>query len=179
MTCPINGKPCVKYKCFHITEKQGEKVETYMVCEDCLYISATSKIKMSDEDVSCDKCGTKLEDVLKGSRMGCARCYDCFEGTIEHVIRAVQDGDRHAGRIPTTWKMEQAEIADPVKFLTELKQKYRIAVKSERYEKASVLNSNISEFESLIEKYEKERRPLSIKKEIADLIYKIRESEST
>jgi protein-arginine kinase activator protein McsA len=177
MTCPLNGKPCVKYKCFHITEKHGEKVETYMVCEDCLYISATSKIKMSDEDISCDSCGLKLEEVLKGSRMGCARCYDCFEGTIEHVIKAVQDADRHVGRIPTTWKMEQAEKTDPLQFLTELKQKYRIAVKSERYERASALNSHIIRFEELLERHEKEGRSPPVQKEIATMIYDIRESE--
>ncbi|NBT57381.1 hypothetical protein EBT16_01210 [bacterium] len=178
MTCPLNGKPCLKYKCFHITEKNGEKVETHMVCEDCLYISATSKIKMSEEDVSCDSCGMKLEDVLKGSRMGCARCYDAFEGTIEHVIKAVQDGDRHVGCTPTTWKMDQAEKTDPVKFLAELKQKYRIAVKSERYEKAAVLNSHIVKFEELLERYEKEGRSPPVQKEIALMVYDIRESES-
>lgn len=168
----------MKHKCFHITEKHGEKVETHMVCEDCLYISATSKIKMSDDDISCDSCGMKLEDVLKGSRMGCARCYDCFQGTIEHVIKAVQGADRHTGRIPTTWKMEQAEKTDPVKFLTELKQKYRIAIKSESYEKASALNSDIKRFEELLGRYEKEGRSPPVQKEIATMIYEMRESES-
>lgn len=168
----------MKHKCFHITEKHGEKVETYMVCEDCLYISATSKIKMSDEDISCDSCGMKLEEVLKGSRMGCAKCYDCFQGTIEHVIKVVQEADGHVGRVPATWKMEQAENTDPSIFLTELKQKYRIAVKSERYERASALNSSITGLESLLEKYEKEGRPPSVRREVATMIYEIRESES-
>ena len=178
MKCPLNGKPCLKYKGFHITEKHGENAENYMVCEDCLYISAASKIKMSDGGISCDSCGLKLEEVLKGSRMGCARCYDCFEGTIGHVIKAVQDADRHVGIIPTTWKMEQAEKTDSLKFLTELKQKYRIAVKSERYERASALNSDIIRFEELLGRHEKEGRSPPVQKEIATMIYEIRESES-
>lgn len=176
MTCPLSGKPCVKYKCFHITEKHGEKVDSYMVCEDCLYLSATAKIKMSDkDDMSCDSCGMSLEEVLRGSRMGCARCYEKFEGTMEHVIKAVQsgDGDRHTGSVPFSWKMGQAEKTDPIKFLTELKQKYRIAVKSERYEKASFLNSKIAEFEKIMEK----RRSSSAKKEIAEFILECRGSE--
>lgn len=178
MTCPLNGKPCVKYKCFHITEKHGDKIETHMVCEDCLYISATSKIKMSDEDIACDSCGLKLDEVLKGSRMGCARCYDCFNKTIEHVIKAVQYGDRHVGRIPATWKMEQAEKTDPLKFLTELKQKYTMSVKSERYERASEIKLSIINFEKLLERYEKEGRSPLLRREIATTIYNIRNLES-
>ena len=178
MSCPINGKPCVKYKCFHITEKHGDKVESHMVCEDCLYISATSKIKMSDEEVSCESCGMKIEDVLKGSRMGCAKCYESFKGTIEHVIRAVQEGDEHVGKIPTTWKMEQAENTDPIQFLSELKQKYINAIENERYEKAAALNLTIAKFKGLAERYEKEGRSHSIKKEITQMIYEIRESDS-
>lgn len=178
MTCPLNGKPCVKYKCFHITEKHGEKVDSYMVCEDCLYLSATAAIKMTDEDLSCEGCGTKLEEILKGSRMGCAKCYDCFEKTLEHVTKAVQvgGGERHVGRVPEQWKRLQAEATDPLKFLTELKQKYRISLKSERYERASFLNEKILKFEELLNKYEKRRAP-SVKRELSDIIYDCRESE--
>jgi protein-arginine kinase activator protein McsA len=168
----------MKYKCFHITEKHGEKVDSYMVCEDCLYLSATSKIKMADEDLSCGTCGMRLEEILKGSRMGCAKCYDRFEKTLDHVIKAVQigGGERHVGRIPDQWKRLQAEAADPVKFLTELKQKYRISLKSERYDKASFLNEKIIDFEKLLVNYEKRRAP-SVKRELADMIYHCRESE--
>jgi protein-arginine kinase activator protein McsA len=178
MTCPINGKPCVKYKCFHITEKHGEKVESHMVCEDCLYLSATSKIKMSEEDVECESCGTKLEEVLKGSRMGCPKCYERFEKTMEHVIKAVQSGggERHVGSVPDQWKRAQAEATDPTMFLAELKQKYRIAVKSERFEKASFINSKIVQFEEIFGRYKKKQTP-SVRREFVDLIHECRESE--
>lgn len=174
MTCPISGKPCYKYKFFHVTEKKDEKINSHMVCEDCLYADTVSKIRLSDGDASCESCGIKLDDILKGSKIGCSNCYEAFKDTMTSVIRIAQGGsDRHFGTIPQTWKIQEAEKTDPLKFLLELKQKLAIALKDEFYEKANFLNSKIKQIEKIIDK-NKKRAP---SKELVDVILECKESQ--
>jgi protein-arginine kinase activator protein McsA len=45
MNCPLSGKPCDKFKEFHITNIENGKVETINVCEDCISLTELEKQK--------------------------------------------------------------------------------------------------------------------------------------
>lgn len=180
MNCPINGKPCSKYKGFYITEKKGEDVKTYQVCEDCLYLSSSNTT--SSEIKKCSGCGKTLAEIVKDSRFGCDKCYVEFESSMEYILATVQgvSDASHKGRKPYLWRKEQAETSSPVSFATELSQKLRIAKKNEDYKLAAKLKSTLDFFGSKLSEYhnaDEERAP-SIKKELAEFIFKYRESES-
>lgn len=180
MNCPINGKPCVKYKGFFVTEKHGDKVDSYLVCEDCLYINATAKLDKPPEFEKCS-CGMTIEEISRGSRIGCAKCYDHFSEVLNKIIAVVQAPNRpqHVGRIPELWKREQAKQTSAVSIATELTQKLKIAIKEENYKMASELKVKIEELRVLIEKYKKADEGQILAEELANFVYDYRWKEST
>jgi protein-arginine kinase activator protein McsA len=179
MTCPINGKPCVKYKGFQVTEKVGEKAQTHTVCEDCLYLSSTKNIQVMDDDETCSSCGTALSDILRGKRIGCASCYDQFNRTMGHIIDALQGGFdlRHKGDPPYLWKIEHAEKTDPSTFASELSRAIEAAMDWEMYERVPALKEKLDAFRALVKKYESadEQQAPSVRREIAEFVFDYRE----
>jgi len=180
MNCPISGKPCLKYKGFHVTEKKDGKTNSYSVCEDCLHTeSATAKIEAVVDKNSCSNCGVTLNDILKGSRMGCAKCYDNFDGTLEHMLAALHNVSKakHTGGIPLAWKVKQAEETNPVTFLAELNQEMDEIIYQEKYEQVGKIKKDISDFNEILFRYKNadESQAPPIKKELVNFIYEYRE----
>lgn len=184
MKCPLSGKPCNKYKGFHITEKAAGKVETHSVCEDCLYTQFQKKENENELLKPCSKCGTTLDTVIKGGQLGCAICYEEFGENLIYIISALQGGNKdikHTGNVPESWKISEAEKTIPIKFATELAYKLKSASKNEEYEKASFIKNNLEKFSTLLlrlQQADEERAP-SIKKALADFIYEYRKNESS
>jgi protein arginine kinase activator len=191
MTCPINGKPCSKYKGFHITEKIGGKTQVFEVCEDCLHANMKKVIEIPQEANDCEMCGMSLGDLLKSTRVGCPNCYNHFDKTIQHVVASAQGSANlsHVGAAPEQYKMRMAENEDLASFLVELDHEVRMAVLGEKYEEVPKLKSKIKEFEETLARYkervrldelvetENERRAPSIRKELAKIIFDYRESK--
>ena len=48
----------------------------------------------------CPSCGMTAEDYHRSSRLGCAHCYDHFAGPLAPVIRDMQPGATHVGKVP-------------------------------------------------------------------------------
>lgn len=185
MKCPLTGKPCNKHRAYFITEIKGSSATTLNVCEDCLHSqSKTDQIESPEYDKSCDFCGLKLKELFKGSRIGCANCYTCFDKYITLIVMAINESFnklKHVGRVPELFKIKQAEETDPKKFLLELNQKLKIAVKNENYKKASNLKNEIIAFSAILDSLEsnsndEELSPL-IRDKIINYIYSYREKE--
>jgi protein-arginine kinase activator protein McsA len=191
MTCPINGKPCSKYKGFHITEKVGGKTQVFEVCEDCLHSNMKKIIEIPQEANDCEMCGMSLSDLLKSTQVGCPNCYTHFEKTIQHVVASAQGSANlsHVGIVPNQYKMRMAENEDLASFLVELDHEVRTAVAGEKYEEVPKLKAKMKEFEEILVTYkehvrldelvetEKERRAPSTRKELAKIIFEYREGK--
>lgn len=182
MSCPLSGKNCTKYKAFHITEKVGEEVKNYSICEDCLH----THIQKTDvvNDITCSKCGTTAESVLKGGRLGCADCYDELSEILSYMIPVIQNGPKdikHTGSVPNAWLIKESEEESPIKFATELAYKLKAASRDEKYEKAALLKNKLEQFSVLLLRLQKanDQRVPKIKKALADFIYEFRKEEST
>lgn len=182
MNCPISGKPCSKYRGFYITEKHGDKLNTFQVCEDCLYLNASkSNVEIIQEESKCLTCGKTLGEIVKDSRVGCADCYDNFKHSMQYIISAVQaTTESHKGKSPELWRRQQAEQSDPVSFATELSQKMKIAKRNEDYKAAAKFKSILDSFMVKLSEYHEAdgERALVLRQELADLIFIYRESES-
>lgn len=179
--CPINGKPCSKYKPYHITEKVSGKVENYIVCEDCLY-NKTSNLNLSNEDLTC-VCGTKLNEILKGGRIGCAKCYEVFKDYIYQIVSVVQNikDPKHVGSAPYLWKWQQAENTSCAEFVDEIKLKIKELADKEDYKKAQKLKKQLDSFQEIEIKFLKadEEQAPCVKKELVQFIYEFRELDLT
>lgn len=152
----MDGRPCYKYKGFVVKNKQGEGSQTLQVCEDCM--SKNPDLAEEDEFGPCPGCGTKLDHVVKKSRMGCAMCYDHFGEPLSYIIAALQlTGEtKHVGRVPESFKLSKSESVDPMKFATELSQKMRILLREEKFEEAARLKPVLSRIKALLSSGSKE-----------------------
>lgn len=180
MNCPLSGKPCNKYKGFHVTEKKGDEVKDYTVCEDCLH-TQFSKLEVK-KPAPCSNCGTTIESIMQGGKTGCEKCYFEFDEPLSHIISSIQNGNRdirHTGRIPEDWLMKNAEETSPIKFATELAYKLKFASKNEEYHKASFIKQKLEELTPLLTRLQgaDEERAPEIKKALASFIYQFRKEE--
>ena len=150
MKCPLNGKPCSKYKPHAVSTESG----LHMVCEDCM--ASNPDIKHVDELGPCVRCGATIDQIVRNSRMGCSDCYDHFAEPLSYILAAVQFGgeSKHVGSIPECHKRGVAESLDPMKFATELAQKVKLLVRAERYEEASGVAKTLAEVKAVMEKGE-------------------------
>lgn len=157
MKCPVTGKPCLKHKAYHVVEKKEGKFIDFLVCEDCLY-NQEKKIKMVTDNTNCKNCKTKLDDVLKGEKLGCQKCYQNFEETIKEILKHVQKTEDiiHKGSIPSQWKMEKAKNTLPSEFLEKIKFDLELAIEKEEYEIAIEINKTLNNFEKKLKKYKKQ-----------------------
>lgn len=145
MNCPIDGKPCSKYKSHTVKDSEGK---SHVVCEDCV---AKRGLKVESGFGACPRCGTTMEQIVKESRVGCAGCYDHFETPLSLVIASVQVGaNKHVGTPPISFRRSLAGSTRPVEFATELLVKMKAAAKNGRYEEAAELRDLLKEVKKLM-----------------------------
>lgn len=184
--CPITGNNCLKFKGYHVTNIKNKNVDSFIsICEDCLCDLDKNNIEKEKSEFVCS-CGLTLEELLKKSRMGCAKCYEIFEKPIQIALEKIhrtpeisQKEICHTGRVPISWKKRQAAEIDPKKFLLELKQKLAISIKEENYKLANELKYIVKGFEALLKKIDefendKDQQEL-IKNQVSEFIYLFRE----
>jgi protein arginine kinase activator len=199
MKCPITGKPCNKYKAFHITNISKKDLCVFNVCEDCL--SQIDKYEMISEEKGiidlknqnenqneCWFCKLTLEELIRTSRVGCQNCFEVFGKQLSIAFQKLQITPstnqkelRHVGRVPEYWKRKQAKETDPNKFLLELKQKLALSIRKEEFKKSKELKDRIYSFEFLIKKIDEfkndEEQQELIKNQIYEFIYMFRKKE--
>lgn len=49
----------------------------------------------------CDNCGMNYAEFSKGGRLGCSMCYTHFLQQLDPLLRRVQGGTQHAGKVPS------------------------------------------------------------------------------
>lgn len=193
--CPINGKPCVKYKAYHITEIGKNGPINLNICEDCLCQLDSFDVQKVSKDLAqktlakiyetCEFCGLTIEEFVKKGRLGCSKCYEKFDRPLVIALEKLHYEPskkqvkklRHVGRVPTSWKIKQAKETNPDELLLKLKEKLEKFVKEEKYRQANTIKEEISSLSLLINKL-KEDNLESTKDEIYKLIYDIIEKES-
>lgn len=129
----------------------------HLVCEDCIHQTQSQhKIATPADEETCADCGITLSEIVKGSRFGCAKCYENFSETVGYIIASLQGGGhdiRHVGSVPRGFLMERAKETTREGFLEELGKEMRKAVSIEDYGKAKLLADDVKKI--------KEGEPLS------------------
>ncbi len=95
-------------------------------------------------DIRCDSCGMDYFRFKKTGRLGCPKCYSAFNNELLPIVRRIQKGAQHTGKIPkrTGSKLRiHREIED-------LKAQLKAAVEKEAFEEAARLRDRIRELEN-------------------------------
>ena len=77
----------------------------------------------------CPDCGTRLVDLRKTGRVGCARCYEVFRKQVLPLLKRVHGAVEHVGSRPA--------LAPPRMELNQLRQELRRAIEAEDFEQAA------------------------------------------
>lgn len=107
-------------------------------------------------NVVCPKCGMTYGEFVSSSRFGCPECYDVFGPLIAGTIKKIQGSDRHVGKKPMLYRMQepgggqsgepvaesQRDISKEIDFMTK---KLKEAVSLEDYAEAARLRDAIAE----------------------------------
>lgn len=95
---PLECGECKKPIAIRYTEIVGETISNTSMCADCPELQrrlhGTSPKELvanqtgSPADLECGNCGTTLEEVKRGHRLGCAECYTVFEDILLMEMQA-------------------------------------------------------------------------------------------
>lgn len=94
----------------------------------------------SSEANRCTFCGASMKDFRASGRLGCARCYVTFEGSLRELLRRVHGHSRHVGR---GYASPEPEAMEGDSIRGELRDRLRRAIESEQFELAAELRDRI------------------------------------
>jgi len=94
----------------------------------------------SNQNKKCISCSTTLDLIKKTGRVGCPRCYDEFYDELNPLIKIIQSGIEHKGKIPLNCN-QRLKIEKKIK---ELKFKMEEQIIVENFEEAALLRDKIS-----------------------------------
>ena len=107
------------------------------------------------KEIICDKCRMTYEEFTKIGKFGCENCYSSFSDKIDSILKNIQGGNRHIGRIAISRennKMLQTKEIKEEKVeqskLEVLKNDLKIAIREERYEDAAKIRDEIKKLEN-------------------------------
>lgn len=86
----------------------------------------------------CPTCGTRFSDFNSTGYLGCADCYKYFADYLRPVIKRVQKGVKHLGKIPK----DNGELSS-VREYERLSALLKAAVEEERYEDAAAIRDKL------------------------------------
>ena len=91
----------------------------------------------------CPGCGMTPSDFRQKGRLGCPRCYEAFRHELIPLLMRIHEAQAHAGRLPSTMPVIEADSAEERPDLSDLRQKLEDAVRGEQYEEAAQLRDEL------------------------------------
>ncbi|HUL02099.1 MAG TPA: UvrB/UvrC motif-containing protein [Gemmatimonadales bacterium] len=147
----------------NLTQVEHDSKVTLHLCEQCAqdkgvetgvavlksplggFITAMGKgaanvLPTAADGLRCSSCGATLKDFRESGRLGCAQCYDAFDGHLRDLLRRLHGSSQHVGE---RYVAPGDSSADPRRQLLDLKEQLRRAVDNENFELAAELRDRI------------------------------------
>lgn len=172
MKCDICGN---NEATVHLTEIINDRITKLHLCEECARAKGAEMEEhfglsdllagLSDmgtggigpggaaKTVKCHNCGFTYQNFNKIGRLGCSECYEAFKKQLTPLIKQVQGGDRHIGKIP----LRAGKTVKDTRTLQELKISMEKAIQAEEFEDAARLRDKIKELEKKLNEGEEKR----------------------
>jgi len=96
--------------------------------------------------VRCELCGSSLDEIIRSSRVGCARCYETFDRQLQPTLQRIHGALKHTGKTPETDPAETARRRRQTR-IEQLRGEITAAVQAEDYEQAAKLRDEIRTLE--------------------------------
>ena len=152
VTTIINGDKTVKNLCPTCAAQEGHLNTGFDFDQDFSWQNLWPKMfsfGQSDllkrlDDLVCSQCHMSFQDFTKQGRLGCSQCYADFAGQLEPILKQMQVGDHHTGKMPKRLsgvKGIQREIDG-------LRARLQQAVQIENFELAAKLRDEIKGLEA-------------------------------
>ncbi len=169
MICNICGK---NEATIHLTEILNNQMVEIHLCEMCAEEKGTDlkatqlnfgqllanlsglfpEVKTQRiQKIVCKGCQMSFDEFTKTGRLGCGVCYESFEKQLMPLLRRIQKGIRHAGKIP----QRSSGKVKAVYNLRDLQSRLQQAVQKEAYEEAASIRDQIRVIEDGLKKEKK------------------------
>lgn len=156
---PLECSECKKPAIVYYTEVVGNTLTRTCMCADCpelrrrLHKTPTLKEGAPGDEsptgLACGNCGTTLESLRVGNRLGCSVCYEVFDTNLLSEIQSSgklpqrlstgkKSSPKHIGRAPG----KSQEMTPSVRLLA-LSEALTETLKKEDYEQAALLRDQI------------------------------------
>lgn len=110
---------------------------------ELLDMTAPSTVVHGGEDTKCRTCGMTYSQFKQVGRLGCENCYRDFSRELEPILKRIQGGTKHTGKVPSrmgfNYKLQRE--------IDKLKAELQRAVNTEEFEEAAKLRDEIRELE--------------------------------
>lgn len=87
----------------------------------------------------CPSCGMTYNQFTQLGRFGCPDCYDSFSSRLEPLLRRIQTGTSHTGKVP----VKSGATLQQKRRLEALRRELQQAVANEQFERAAELRDQI------------------------------------
>lgn len=171
MICNVCGQ---NEATIHLTEILNDQMVEVHLCETCAEQKGNdfkthfdfNKLLASLTDLGsalkaqkavsliCPACGMSYEDFGRTGRLGCEECYRSFQKALVPLLRRIQRGAQHVGKIPSRAEGEFKEKFE----LRSLREQLQKSVSTESFEEAAKIRDRIQELEEKIKKTAKKKK---------------------
>ncbi|MGH7592259.1 MAG: UvrB/UvrC motif-containing protein [Gemmatimonadales bacterium] len=150
-----------------LTQIVGDEVTTVHLCSKCAaergieteadveqtplgaFLAAMGKggaplARASGPGEPCPDCGATLYDFRVSGRVGCARCWSCFERPLRDLLQRLHGATRHTGesyRAPGDSGLAATDGRSRDR--DELREQLRLAIAAEQFERAAELRDQL------------------------------------
>lgn len=101
LTHVVNGVTREVHLCEGCAAKNGINISGAMSLTDILVgLGAIQETEEGASGKACPFCHLSLGEFKRGSRMGCALCYEAFGTELGSMLSEMQNGTKHAGKAP-------------------------------------------------------------------------------
>lgn len=142
----INGEKTEKHLCAECAaelEQSPDSFEKQLQNEFAGFFGGmTLPGRRTSPRTVCPLCGSSAEDIARSGYVGCAECYNVFDGLLGPYITKLHGRVNHCGRRPKN------VLPDKTQKLDELRRELEGAVKAEEFEKAAKLRDEIKGMEN-------------------------------
>jgi protein arginine kinase activator len=151
----VNGDKTVQHLCEQCAQQEGNFFTTHMQAFDFNHLlsgllnmeSSPGFSAPSQAAVRCSNCGITYAQFTQVGRLGCPHCYESFAARLEPLLRRIQNGTEHMGKIP----VHAGKQVKVKKNLERLRQELKQAVALEQFELAAKLRDQIRSLEQQME----------------------------
>ena len=144
-----------------VTQVENGDLQRFYACRECAVNLGYGAIKINmaghapeheaaapvevsaDERATCPGCGMTYPEFRESAKFGCARCYSAFQNPLALLMRQIQAGTQHIGKVPT--RIAEAQQFDDR--IMSMRAQLQEAVRQEDFARAARLRDAVHEVE--------------------------------